>query len=217
MEDLYSTFENLPEDKKQRIIDICVEEFAQNGYTNASTNNIVKNAEISKGILFHYFGSKKNLYLYILKYNLEFILNYFNDNFDTFCTNPGGDIFERLMNAGLFKVKMAYEFPAAYKLLFNSISHAPEELKPEIQKISENYLNSFMPLFLNGMDTSKFRKDIDQNKAIELIFIAMEGIGNKYIEKFKNQSFEIMYAESESLLAEYKVYIDILKGGVYGG
>ena len=50
---MYESFENLPEDKKKRIIEASIEEFAKKGYEKASTNNIVKTAGISKGILFH--------------------------------------------------------------------------------------------------------------------------------------------------------------------
>lgn len=44
-----------------------MEEFAIYGYNSASTNNIAKKAEISKGVLFKYFTNKENLFLYICK------------------------------------------------------------------------------------------------------------------------------------------------------
>ncbi|MRR31852.1 TetR/AcrR family transcriptional regulator [bacterium] len=43
------TFFNLPPEKREKIIDAAVEEFAQNGLENASTNRIVENSGISKG------------------------------------------------------------------------------------------------------------------------------------------------------------------------
>gem|GEM_PF-5223972 len=60
---MYQAFMNLAEDKRQAIINAALKEFSINHYATASTNKIVSNANISKGILFHYFGSKK-IYIY---------------------------------------------------------------------------------------------------------------------------------------------------------
>ncbi len=43
-------------------------EFAVKGYDLASTNEMVKAAGISKGALFHYFASKKDLFLFLCDY-----------------------------------------------------------------------------------------------------------------------------------------------------
>lgn len=59
-------FEKLPEDRKRRIIDAAYNEFATHGYKNASTNRLVKELGISKGILFKYFSTKIELYTYLV-------------------------------------------------------------------------------------------------------------------------------------------------------
>ena len=48
-------------------------EFAQSGFEKASTNEIVKRSNISKGSLFNYFNSKKDLYVYLIEYSVQFI------------------------------------------------------------------------------------------------------------------------------------------------
>ena len=52
-------FKNIDIEKRDRIINSALEEFSKNRFEKASTNNIVKNANISKGLLFHYFANKK--------------------------------------------------------------------------------------------------------------------------------------------------------------
>ena len=42
--------------------------FALNGYRHASTDDIIKQADISKGLLFHYFGSKSGYYAFLYSY-----------------------------------------------------------------------------------------------------------------------------------------------------
>lgn len=53
---------DLAEDKKIAIIDSGMKEFSKNTFKKTSTNKIVKDAGISKGLLFHYFGAKVRLY-----------------------------------------------------------------------------------------------------------------------------------------------------------
>lgn len=52
----------LDEAKRGLIFRAAVEEFSESGYTGASMNHLVKRAGISKGSLFHYFGSKGELF-----------------------------------------------------------------------------------------------------------------------------------------------------------
>ena len=66
-------FDRLNPEKKERIINAALKEFAQNGYEKASTNEIIKEAEIAKGSLFNYFNSKKELYLFLLDYVTKII------------------------------------------------------------------------------------------------------------------------------------------------
>lgn len=56
---MYEAFEKQPQAKKDLILKVAIEEFVKNGYEKASTDIITSRAGISKGILFHYFKSKK--------------------------------------------------------------------------------------------------------------------------------------------------------------
>ena len=50
---MFSKFLNLELEKQDRIINAAIKEFAQKGYDKASTNEIVKEAGISKGLLYN--------------------------------------------------------------------------------------------------------------------------------------------------------------------
>lgn len=52
MDTIYQKFNSLEAEKQERIINTALKEFARNGYDKASTNEIVKEAGISKGSLF---------------------------------------------------------------------------------------------------------------------------------------------------------------------
>ncbi|HMM00344.1 MAG TPA: TetR/AcrR family transcriptional regulator [Bacilli bacterium] len=61
-------FESLPIEKQNRILDAASEVFSKYGYHQAPTDFISQSAGISKGSLFYYFTSKKQLFLYLLDY-----------------------------------------------------------------------------------------------------------------------------------------------------
>jgi len=61
-----ATFENLPEVKRKLIEEAAFNEFADQGFDNASINRIVKEADIAKGSFYQYFEDKGDLYKYIL-------------------------------------------------------------------------------------------------------------------------------------------------------
>ena len=84
------TFLNLPEEKRTVIIDAAIDEFAQYGLENASTNRIVANSGISKGSFYQYFEDKQDVFMYLLTVLEREKMEYFKDkhppsmNMDTF-------------------------------------------------------------------------------------------------------------------------------------
>lgn len=202
---------NLDDEKRKRIINACIEEFANKGYDNASTNSIVEKANISKGLLFYYFGNKKNLFLYTFDYCIEYLLNkYFNEmNYKT------EDLFERLIWLSLQKMKMICEEPLMVKMLSTAIINMPKALDKELsQRYNELYTKNISSI-LKNIDTSKFRKDIETKKAIEFIMLCIDGLSNKYMNIYKSRPIDELLNDIEKLMDEFKIYIEIIKYGIY--
>ena len=61
------TFYNLNEEKKKKIFDAAVKEFAARRFSDASINQIIKTAEIPRGSFYQYFDGKEDIYLYVIK------------------------------------------------------------------------------------------------------------------------------------------------------
>jgi AcrR family transcriptional regulator len=61
-------FLRISEEKRSRIIEAAINEFANYGYTTANTNKIARNANISVGSLFQYFDNKEDLFLTTVKH-----------------------------------------------------------------------------------------------------------------------------------------------------
>src|SRR3990172_6176679 len=84
------TFLNLPEEKRNTVINAAIDEFAEYGLENASTNRIVANSGISKGSFYQYFEDKQDVFMYLLTVLEQEKIEYFNGkhppstNMDTF-------------------------------------------------------------------------------------------------------------------------------------
>jgi AcrR family transcriptional regulator len=84
------TFFNLPDEKREFIINAAIDEFAEYGLENASTNRIVANSGISKGSFYQYFEDKQDVFMYLITLLEQEKLDFFKDkrppsmNMDTF-------------------------------------------------------------------------------------------------------------------------------------
>ncbi len=202
---IYQKFHSLEAEKKERIINAALNEFARNGYEKASTNEIVEEAGISKGSLFNYFNSKKELYLFLLDYVAEMIEKIYAqvDWNET-------DFFERMRQMGLVKFRVYKKFPQAFDFLKALANEDAAEVKCEIKKIGEDLIASGLERGYQNIDWSKFREDIDREKMINIINWTMLGFAELYRNKV--DSFGDVGVE---VLSESDEYFDILKRCFY--
>lgn len=66
-------FFDLKKEKQDRMINAALKVFALNGYRHATTDEIIREAAISKGLLFHYFENKLGTYTFIYDYSVRYI------------------------------------------------------------------------------------------------------------------------------------------------
>jgi AcrR family transcriptional regulator len=84
------TYFNLPEEKREKIFNAAVGEFAEYGLENASTNRIVKNSGIAKGSFYQYFEDKQDVFMHMIDVIEQKEMEFFKDkhppssNMDTF-------------------------------------------------------------------------------------------------------------------------------------
>lgn len=66
-----STFDKLPPEKRARIMNAAVEEFANNGFENTSIQQIAKKSGISVGSVYKYFENKEALFTSVVQQGLS--------------------------------------------------------------------------------------------------------------------------------------------------
>lgn len=109
------TFLNLPDEKRQAVVNAAIDEFSEYGFEAASINRIVANSGISKGSFYQYFEDKLDVFRYLLTVLEREKMEYFNGkhppstNMDTF------QYFRWVIKAGM-------EFNSAYPRITQAVS-----------------------------------------------------------------------------------------------
>ncbi len=196
-------FNNLTEEKKDIIIDAALVSFGTNGYKKASINDIATAAGISKAMVFHYFGTKKALYLYLINYCADLIMNEISANFDNTVT----DFFERIMQASTIKISAIKRHPASIAFLNSMYFEQDKEVRDDIKELLEQSESFRNKIALDGMDTSKFRDGIDPNLVLKMLVWMAEG----FVSNFKLSTNDNL----DTFCEEYYKCMDLLKRNFY--
>jgi len=195
-------------EKRDRIISAAMKEFSK-GYKSANTDTIVREAGISKGLLFHYFGTKEGLYEFILKNACEMIYNEYLALIDL----KQMDIIEKLWQVTLLKMDLSYKFPA----LFDFLAKAYVEMQENPNDAFAEYFNKTRSMTVEralvDIDTSLFKEGIDPKKAANIVLWTLNGYSTSQVNS--SMSMEDYQNEYERYLEEIKEYIDILRKTLY--
>lgn len=198
-------FMNLDPEKRKIILDAAFEEFADYSYEYASTNRIVKKANIGKGMLFYYFNSKKDLFNYLVEYGIDYIVNDYLSKIDV----NERDFIKRYKQAAMVKMKAYAENPHIFNFLGNLHLNEYTELEEELKgRIFEIKANGFAVMF-NNIDKSLFRDDIDSKEVIRLINLTLAGYEMELTNSLRGKKLSSMNFDSE--WDDFDVFLDLLR------
>lgn len=157
--------------KKDMIINSALKCFGDNGYKKTSVNDIAVNADVSKALVFHYFKNKKNLYLYLVEFCFELIINDIELKFDKSET----DFFARIMLIQDIKINIMKEYPFVFEFLKASYFEKNKEVKNEVEDFYKKSYSSGFNILFEGIDYSKFKDDVDPQMVLKMITWCAEG------------------------------------------
>lgn len=205
---MYSNFEKLDPEKKERIINAAMEEFARHGYKNASTNEIVKKAGISKGILFHYFRDKQNLFYYLYDFATQKLLEDFYRKIDV--EEP--DFIKRIYEITNIKALLSTRHPGLFRFIEMAYIDEAEEASAHVQKVSEEILSGSEKVLFQNIDMSLFKEGVDLEKVMKIITWTFDGYGKAELAKAKQLDEPLDY---ERVFRESREYLEMFKNMFY--
>jgi AcrR family transcriptional regulator len=201
---MYSKFEALEEEKQQRILNASMKEFASKGYDRASTNRIVEGAGIAKGLLFHYFKSKKQLFLYLYDRCLKHVSEEVLRGVDF----SERDFFRRIQQAQRVKIALIRIYPDIMKFLTAAYLEESEDVRTELGERTQGLMMLNFQRVFEGVDTSVFREGLDKAMVMKTIIWAYEGFANSYTEAIRRmESLEQDYGPMLAAADEYSAFL----------
>ena len=176
------------------MINAALKVFSIGGYKHASTDDIVNEAGISKGLLFHYFGSKLGLYGFLYDYSVRFMKLELTGG----VSSTERDYFEIRRQMEYAKMQVLKNYPYMQQFLdrcrFEDVSEAL--LAIERQK---NILGDMQAVLKNQSDRSLFKSEVDYEKLDQMVTYTLDGLMDA---RFQDSSFhpDMLYEESCSYL-----------------
>jgi len=195
-------------EKRDRVINAAMKEFAK-GYKTACTDAIVREAGISKGLLFHYFGTKDGLYAFILKCACDVI----HDEYTALIDLQQPDIIEKIWQMTLLKMDLSYKYPALFDFLAKAYVEQQENPNEEFSAYFERTRSGAVERALAEIDTSLFKEGIDPRKAANIIIWTLNSYSSSQI--VTNMRIEDYQNEYARYLEDIKEYIDIFRKTLY--
>lgn len=186
-------FFKLPLEKQQRIINAAYKVFSQSNYKKAPMSEIAEEGGISKALLFHYFGNKKGLYLYLWINAMEMTRKAVRE-YKTLETN---DFFEMLKRSLLSKCSLMRDYPHMYAFSLRAYYETDSEIKSAIQENYSDVSEASEKIVFEKMDTSWFRQDIDLKTMYDEIFYAIDGY---MLKKYRSNSIVPNEIEQEIIV-----------------
>lgn len=189
---------------RQKIINSAIVEFGTNSYAEASLNAICKNGSISKGIIYHYFKDKDELYLVCVTECFHSLTTFLNSNKIIF-NNVEEDIKKYLdMRQQFFN-----ENPYFANIFTIALLQPPKHLIGEIKEIKTELDELNVNYYEQALQNVNLKNDISREEAIEYFLIFQESFNNYFQNK--------IYDDYRKLVDDHELKLSkILKIMLYG-
>jgi AcrR family transcriptional regulator len=166
-------FFSLRAEKQEHIINAALVAFGKNGYKKASIADIAGNAGIAKGMVTYYFGSKKNLYLYLVEMCGKTMVEEMEKGLDPNVT----DFFEKMRMMSDIKIATIKRHLAIMPFLASVYYETDDEVAEEIKAFLAAGMEARQKMVILETDTSRLRDDIDPELLDKFLVWAGEGFG----------------------------------------
>lgn len=194
------TFLNLPEQKRARILDAAIDEFAEKRFSEASINSIIKAAAIPRGSFYQYFSDKEDLYLYTLgeigKEKMKVVM-------EVGMLEPEAsffDVYEHMFKVG---IRWAERHPK-YSRIGLLMKLDDSSFIAKLKAVADDGLRQLEAMVDRDKARGLIAQDVDSGLVVSLLY---NGISQDVQELFEK-------GNADELLERVKKVIRIVKGGI---
>ncbi len=193
-----SKFFDLKKEKQDRMINAVLKVFALQGYRHGSTDDIVREAAISKGLLFHYFGSKLGAYRFVYDYSVR----YMNLELRSAVGAGERDLFVIMKQIEYARMRAMKGYPYMQQFLNRSQWEDSCEALLSVEE-KRNVLAETYAAIDGQIDYNALPAGVDGKKLRKMLDFTIKGL---LAEGFQDASFQ-----PEILYEEICGYLDMIK------
>lgn len=201
-------FFNLKKEKQDRMINAAMKVFALNGYRHASTDDMVKEAGISKGLWFHYFKNKLGLYSFVYDYSVRYMCL----ELKSMVNSKEQDMFVLCSQIEQAKMHALKNYPYMQKFLNSieaeNVGEALMAIEEKRQQMEETYEQIWAQV-----DVDRLPAKVDFDKMRKVLEYAVNGIME---ERLVDGSFqpEMLYKETMEYVNMLREAVNVEKSGM---
>lgn len=190
-------FFDLSREKQDRMINGALEVFAKNGFKHASTDDMVKAVDVSKGLWFHYFGSKAGIYTFVYGYSVKYMVL----EISNIVKSDEKNYFEIMKKIESAKMKISKNYPYMSRFLEQAQIETDTEI---IEQTSEdrNFLRDRVEGMIKNSEIPGVEDKARRDKIKKIVQYTIQGI-----ERDKARDGLL---DPEGTYREIKNYLDIV-------
>lgn len=163
-----------PDRTRQKLLGSAFEEIHRNGFRAASLDAILKNSGVTKGALYHHFGSKLELgYAVVEEVVRPFVEARWRPAVESQDpVSAGIGIVKELL---MTRADMAASLGCPFNNLCQEMSPVDEGFRKRLNAILDDWRNSTIEGLKRGQANGAVRKDVDPRAAAAFIIAGVEG------------------------------------------
>ena len=206
----FEKFEKLPADKQEMILAVGIKEFSHKGYNDVKTDTITQKCGISKGRLFHYFGTKKAFYIYCLEKAMDRLTEKTHQP-------ESADFYEILFESMGRKIAVCMKYKDEMLMVNMASRDASAEIATIKAEVFARYKMAIQSestqLLAKAVSTLPFKESGNTQKTVEGLYIYINALINKYLAQYQQQP-DKFFENSEAIKTELKTYLDMMLYGI---
>lgn len=201
------TQEERQERSRQRIFSAAMEEFGADAYEAVTMDRICANHHISKGLMYHYYTSKDELFLLCVEDTFHKLKDYIEEH----VRKPDGqNTMETIRNFCMLREHFIERYPQCRRIFETALLHPPAHLAEEIDRLHEPLTRFNQEYLKDVVAHMSLRQGVKPDGVIRLL----EGI--EFLVRSSDRR-GLKFRDIDEAIAYLDEILDMAMYGVLGG
>lgn len=205
----------LPRDpqKEAAILAAAIQAFGTNGF-RASTDEIAKIANVSKGSVFRYFDNKKSLYTAAVQQAMATLISVV----DLTVWTDSDDLVKMIIRATQYKTALSHQYPNEFALLTRVYAHdpmVPVKLRNQVFETFNKWAEQTQTAVVNSVVAKlKLRPELDEQVVKRFLSMMIQKL-SRWLQTYFEKHSELKRIEDmTAIIDEMTAYMDMVEYGI---